>query len=213
MLDRMWRWLQNLFNLPSNSKKTTAALPSAVGSPGETRVLNDEDYEFLFNQLLEGVTHGWQAPRVQRFFEQLGEQGSHARWVHWLQQYYGPKVLASSVPNLELSQKLVLLAYQTQYLPKWMEIGAMANAIAQNIQKKTVTNPIWEYDGPDAGDLDLDETQLPQPESITLEELLDKLQQDEALAQQLAAQLGISETEPQVLVRHLLERFEQDSKS
>ncbi|MDY6781607.1 MAG: hypothetical protein SW833_03470 [Cyanobacteriota bacterium] len=205
----MWRWLQNVFKGSSNSTKV--ALSPAAEDKGEIPPLSDEDYNFLFGQLLDGVAHGWQAPRVQRFFEQLGEQGKHPLWIRWLQQSYGPKVLASPVPDLELSKKLVLLAHQTQYLPKIMEVGAMANAIAQSIQQKATINPIWEYDGPDAGSLD--ETQAAQPEYITPDELLKRLEQDPAFAQQLAAQLGINETEPQVLLRVLLQRFQQDGQS
>lgn len=212
MFDKVWRWLQNFLQISSSPNKTKAALPPAAVTAGTIPPLKDEDYEFLFNQLLEGVAHGWQAPRVRRFFEQLGEQGSHAVWVQWLQRYYGPKVLAASAPNVALSQQLVLLAYQTQHLPKLMEIGAMANAIAQKLQQKTENSPIWEYNGPDAKELDLDETQLPQPEHITVDELLDRLQQDESLARQLAEQLGLHETDPQTLVRVLLERSQQEGK-
>lgn len=209
MLDKTWRSLKNFFSSKQNKASTNTA---TEGDPA-ARSLSDEDYEFLFEQLLEGVAHGWQTSRVQRFFEQLGEQGHHAPWIHWLQRYYGPKVLASPVPDLDLAQRLVLLAYQTQYIPKIMEIGAMSNAIAQQIQLKTATSPIWEYDGPDAGEFsDSSNAPQPQPEYLTADELLVRLQQDDSLAQQLAEQLGISDTDPQTLVRVLLERLQPESE-
>jgi hypothetical protein len=77
-------------------------------STGNPKPLSDTDYEFLYTQLLEGVTHGWQQPRVLRFFESLGDRGSQAEWVGWLRRF-GDRLLASPVPNNELAARMVQL--------------------------------------------------------------------------------------------------------
>lgn len=207
MFDKTWQSLKNFFQSSDNSTTARVTAPTTASDPRSIPSLSDEDCAFLFEQLLEGVSHGWQTSRVQRFFEQLGEQGSHVTWVEWLQRYYAPKVLASPSPNLELAQKLILLAQQTQYLPKIMEVGAMSNAIAQELQSRVARNPLWEYNGPDA-----DESyDAPPMQYLSADELLLGIQQDENLAQQIASQLGVSETDPETLLRLLLERFQVES--
>ncbi|MBD2578406.1 hypothetical protein [Oscillatoria sp. FACHB-1406] len=207
MFDKTWRSLKNFFQSSDNSTTARVTAPTTASDARSIPSLSDEDCAFLFEQLLEGVSHGWQTLRVQRFFEQLGEQGSHVTWVHWLQRYYAPKVLASPTPDLELAQKLTLLAQQTQYLPKIMEVGAMSNAIAQELQRRATRNPILEYSG-----IDADESyDAPEVKYVTPDELLLGIQQDENLAQQIASQLGVSETDPEILLRLLLERFQVES--
>jgi len=176
------------------------------------RPLEDADYEFLFAQLLEGVAHGWQPQRVQRFFEQLGEQGNHVPWIDWLKRF-AAQVLNSPDPDLELADRLVLLAHQTQHLPKIVEIGAMSNAIAQELQRQAKTNTIWEYDGADA--VPPNSPTAPQTEQqivLTFEELAQRLQQDENLARQIARQLDLDNAQPQAILQALHQRLQNQEE-
>ena len=49
--------------------------------------LTDADYEFLFNQLLDGVAHGWNQIRIIKFFQALGTRGEERYWVAWLSKF------------------------------------------------------------------------------------------------------------------------------
>lgn len=202
MIDTIGRWFKGLFS--SSSDATETANPSSLE---EARSLSDSDYEFLFEQLLEGVGHGWQAPRIQRFFEQLGEQGRHDLWVDWMHRF-ASKVLSSPSPQTELTERLILLANQTQYLPKLNEVGAMAHAIAKGLQQRQSQNPIWEYDGGDFGGNAAEQSQ--QVETLTMDELLVRLQQDEALARQVALQLGLDSSDPSAILKALIEQAQAE---
>ncbi|MBE9119037.1 hypothetical protein IQ249_24410 [Lusitaniella coriacea LEGE 07157] len=204
MIDTIGRWFKGLFS--SSSETQEAAKGSSVE---EARSLSDSDYEFLFEQLLEGVGHGWQAPRIQRFFEQLGEQGRHDLWIDWMHRF-ATKVLASPSPQKELSERLILLANQTQYLPKLNEVGAMAYAIAQKLQQRQSQNPIWEYEGADSGGNASEQGQ--QVETLTMDELLARLQQDEALARQVALQLGLESSDPSAILKALIDQAQAGSE-
>lgn len=206
MSNTFWRGFRNFFGSQGNATST-----SEKTSSDGIRPLEDADYEFLFSQLLEGVAHGWQQQRVRRFFEQLGEQGSHILWVDWLNRY-GPRVLASPDPQPKLAENLVLLAHQTQNIPKIMKIGAICNAIAQQLQAKAPSNPIWEYDSVDANLPTAPEVPPSEQQQIVLsvEEFVDRLQQDENFARQVAQQLGLDTIEPQLILQRLQEQAQAE---
>lgn len=181
--------------------------------------LADSDYEYLFRQLLEGVGHGWDQQRVSRWFEGLKGRITEADWVGWLRRF-GERVLASPAPNDELAMRLVHLADQAQSTPALQEIGNLAYDIGRQLLNRDSSGAIWEYEGPDASAtesfppltaLDQEGEQINQEaaatETITLDELLERLQQDPNLLQLIAQQLGIETNEPQVIIQELLNQF------
>jgi len=122
--------------------------------PRPYRPLSDEDYEYLWTQLLEGVAYGWQPGRIQRFFETLGDRGHRDAWLAWLERYEA-KILANPPQDRALAKRLVKLGEHTQALPKQssaQRVGQTAARLGKVLllPKKTSSQPIWEYDGPDA---------------------------------------------------------------
>lgn len=113
--------------------------------------LSDADYEFLFTQLLEGITHGWHDHRIIKFFQQLGDRGKSADWVAWLDRYR-LKLLKSSIQSKrQLGTIMIRFGELTQSAPEVNLIGAAAHRIGRellfgNSQSQEI---IWEYDGPD----------------------------------------------------------------
>ena len=203
------------------------------------RPLDDSDYEYLFRQLLEGVAHSWQQERVVRWFEGLKERISYAQWVGWLRRF-GERVLASSAPNSELAMRLVLLGEQTQSIPSLQEIGAVTYEIGTQLLSRETSGVVWEYEGPDGGattpstllpssnnevwegsnnevwqaEGGIENTQASaEPETITLEELFVRLEQDPNLCQMIAQQLGIESSEPQVIIQELINQFNATNES
>jgi len=182
--------------------------------------LSDTDYEFIFSQLLDGVAHGWHEGRIVKFFEQLGDLGKSRHWVPWLQRF-GDKVLASPTPNLQLADRLLRLGSMAQSFSQTAPIGEAAYAIGRQLYTRESGAAIWEYDGFDdnAGFIDasgengypltLDPSNLdPELETITLEELLVRLQGDPDLLQQLSGQLGVTPDNPQAIIDAMIERFQ-----
>src|SRR6476469_786330 len=216
MLRRIWqaiaRWFQNLVG---GGRSLTP--PPVRKEPPKS--LTDTDYDFLFGQLLEGVSHGWQRDRVLQFFAALKGRATEAEWVAWLRGF-GERVLASPAPNNELASRMVALGELGVG-----EIGDVAIDIGMQLLMRQPGyqaaqdpyaasedfRPIYEYEqGPSLGD---ESQEAPQPQQVSLDELLVMLQQDPALVEQIAFQLQIDTTDPQVIVEELVRQFEAANQS
>ncbi|MBE9128341.1 hypothetical protein IQ258_19770, partial [Coleofasciculus sp. LEGE 07081] len=208
MLGRIWQWLKGLFrrlfgvgtSSPHPERYRENQERQEVETPPP---LADSDYEYLFRQLLEGVTHGWQQERVLKFFESLNGRVTNAQWVSWLERY-GESVLASKASNHELARPMVKLGEMTQFIPSVRDIGEAAYSIGSQVLTREHTGAVWEYEGPDANPRTPQPTphpegEVPQGEAITLDELFDRLQKDANLRQLITQQLGIDSTDPQVI--------------
>ncbi len=104
MLNKIWqsfvRWFRKLFG---RGGRSLDRLPNAELPP-----LDDTDREYLFMQLLEGVAHGWQQPRVIGFFNKIRQRVRKSEWLEWLDRF-GNNLLNAPVPNYELAGRMVQL--------------------------------------------------------------------------------------------------------
>ncbi|NJL01235.1 MAG: hypothetical protein HC910_11995 [Spirulinaceae cyanobacterium SM2_1_0] len=170
--------------------------------------LSDADCDFLFNQLLEGVAHGWDGGRVEQFFDHTRDRAKISHWLDWLQRY-GERLTTAATPDPELAKRLEQLAAQVQRTPHLVEFGASAQAIAQQLRTRQTTGVVWEYDGPDSifsrGTPQEPLTTPGQPgvETLTLDELFERLQIDPELRRRIAAQVGVESDDPLVIVQAL----------
>ncbi|MEM9539576.1 MAG: hypothetical protein AAGA60_08695 [Cyanobacteria bacterium P01_E01_bin.42] len=214
MFKKLWQWLKNLigiFSPRAEPLKLAESASSQEESSQDNAVpeLSDRDYEFLFNQVLEGVAHGWQAPRIKQFFEQTQDRITITQWVNWLLEF-GKKAINSPNPDRELARRLDLLARQTQSLPIISEIGAASLAIAQRLLQQVPQAEVWEYDGPDlAADSAPSQTQ---PVVFTLEELNAKLKEDDNFRQAIAQQMGINSDDPMVILQAVTHQVMQQQQ-
>jgi tetratricopeptide (TPR) repeat protein len=218
LFERIWQWLKRILGL-----ETTQGNRRGKRADGDTiQNLSDTDYEFLFAQLLEGVAHGWHEGRILKFFQKLGEQGKQKYWIAWLERF-GAKALASAAPNQQLAARMMRLGELAQSFPDIEQIGEGSYAIGRKIYTRNVGDVIWEYDGADA---QVPVSSISSPpeasaaveienapamgenlETMTIDELLVRLQSDRTLATQMAQQLGIDTTDPQIIVDRLIESF------
>jgi hypothetical protein len=215
MLKKLWQSLSGS-ETDGNSKQ---AGKSGTSAPP----LIESDYEFLFLQLLEGVIHGWQQPRVIGFFEVIEDRISQQQWLDWLKNSFGPKLLASPAPDNVLASRMVQLGE--------MRCGAIGD-LAYDLGMQVLTrgqHPVFvdfntdEVDGDDADIIefagaDLARDTLPSlqenneeigGQEISIEELYQILQQDPNLAQQLSQELGLDVTEPEAIIQALVAQAEQ----
>lgn len=111
--------------------------------------LADADYEFLFNQLLEGVAHGWHPVKIAKFFQRLGERGEQKLWVNWLERYQAKIAASSDSYQQPLAARMMRLGEITQTIPSIKQIGRTAHSIGREILQKKNADLIWEYNGSD----------------------------------------------------------------
>jgi tetratricopeptide (TPR) repeat protein len=218
LFERIWQWLKSILGL----EKTQGNRRGKRTDGDAPQNLSDTDYEFLFAQLLEGVAHGWHEGRILKFFQKLGEQGKQKYWIAWLERF-GAKALASAAPNQQLAARMIRLGELAQSFPEIEQIGQTSYAIGRKIYTRNVGDAIWEYDG---ADVEVPASPINSPpaagaavevenapatgenlETMTIEQLLVRLQNDRALATQMASQLGIETTDPQTIVERLIESF------
>ncbi|NES81635.1 MAG: hypothetical protein F6K10_09625 [Moorea sp. SIO2B7] len=162
MVGQIWQWFQGLFQGLSDNKQTKTASVRSSSLHQQTREdeqksspqLTDTDYEFLFTQLLEGVSHGWHEERILKFFKQLGTRGDQKKWVTWLGRF-GQKLLASPTVNHQLAAQMLQLGEITQSLPSIEKIGNASYEIGQQLLTVDANNIIWKDDSSDiAHDID-----------------------------------------------------------
>ncbi len=145
MLGKICQWLKRFFQRLFSLFKEEAEEDHTQAPPS----LTDTDYEFLFNQLLEGVAHDWNQGQILKFFEDLGERGNTEQWVAWLRRF-GERVLASPAPNRELGERMVRLGDRARLLPSIREIGAAAYEIGRQLLIRETSGAVGEDGGQDS---------------------------------------------------------------
>jgi hypothetical protein len=86
-------------------KKTPKALAAAADLPP----LTADDRKYLFFQLLEGVVHGWQQPRVVKFFAKIKHRVPKSQWLAWLETF-GEELVAEQNPSEDLARRMIQLS-------------------------------------------------------------------------------------------------------
>ncbi len=111
--------------------------------------LADADYEFLFNQLLEGIAHGWHDHRIVKFFNQLGDRGNQEDWVIWLERLRTRVLTLPIESKRQLGTMMIRLGELTQSAPEVKQIGTISNHIGRELLFGNTEDVIWEYVGSD----------------------------------------------------------------
>jgi len=228
MLKRLVNWFkkffQGLFGTKQQSSQNLRS-PSHSSPSSPAPPLNDTDLEFLFAELLEGVHQARGQAWAEKWLLNIEHRVPEQRWVEWLKKF-GDKLLAAPNPNNELASRLVQLGELGVG-----EVSAVAYDIGMGLLTRNQVEPIWEYTGPDAA---IENDELPQasaqkteslvqeeqPEiapsdteeegeyqTITLEELMDLMQNDVNLRAQIAQQLGIETDDPEVIIQALVNQY------
>ncbi|MCV3212924.1 hypothetical protein OGM63_05165 [Plectonema radiosum NIES-515] len=143
MLNRLLHWLKRFFQRLFGKKQTSSSSVADVQKE-PAPPLTDTDLEFLFSELLEGVHQARGQAWALKWLHNIEHRISTQRWLEWLQGF-SQKLLASPAPNNELASRMVDLGE--------LEVGEVGDAaydIGMRLLTRNVSEPVWEYDGPDA---------------------------------------------------------------
>ena len=132
-----------------NSTQAERDLPKPEELSQPVSCLSDADYEFLFDQLLEGITHGWQDRRIAKFFARLGDRGKQSDWVAWLERLQKKVVTLPNQSQRQLATMMIRFGDLTQVIPEIKPIGAASRRIGRELLFSNAEDEIWEYVGPD----------------------------------------------------------------
>jgi tetratricopeptide (TPR) repeat protein len=112
--------------------------------------LTDEDYEFLFNQLLEGVAHGWHLGKIVKFFNNLETRSiSSSEWIAWLLKFEQKIVFSNEPSQRRVGAIMMRFGELTQGDLELKELGTLTNKIGKKLFLGNTAELIWEYDGID----------------------------------------------------------------
>jgi hypothetical protein len=215
MLKRLIQWLKKLFQGLFGGKPSRSSVRRDVPKEPAPQ-LSDTDLEFLFNELLEGVHQARGQAWAVKWLHNIEHRISTERWIEWL-RHLGERLLASPTPNNELAARLVQLGELGVG-----QVGEVAYDMGMQLLTRNQGEPIWEYAGPDAvsallpQESDLvsnaadtgDNPSEGDYETVTLEQLLTMMEQDQTLAEQIAQQLGMETNDPQVIIQALINQYQ-----
>lgn len=129
----------------TKSEETEGLIPSS-----HDRVsLTDADYEFLFDQLLDGVAHGWNQLKIIKFFQNLGTRGEESHWVAWLEKFSTKIPDVTNDSQRRLGAIMLRLAEVTQSAAELSQLSAISSQMGKKLFFGNIKNLIWEYDGLD----------------------------------------------------------------
>jgi len=204
MFQKIWQWIKQFFQKLFGGSSSDRPETNQTSENGQLPPpLTDTDYDFLFNELLEGIARGWTQDRILQFFEVLGERGTPEKWQEWLERF-GDRLMKSRAPNTQLAARMVAFGNKTRSLPSIRPVGALSKEIGNQLLSRDGGGGIWEYDGPDAPP---PSGQQPQVEQVSLEELVQRLQQDPNLLRNVAQQLGLDTTDVDTVVQVLQQQL------
>jgi len=144
----MLKWLTKEKTSESDIKNSNQETED-LGEVSFSSELTDADYDFLFNQLLEGVAHGWNQFKIIKFFQNLGSRGEQDHWVAWLER------LSAKIPDVtndsqrRLGAIMLRLAEVTQSAAELSQLSAVSAEMGKKLFFGKIANLIWEYDGLD----------------------------------------------------------------
>ncbi|MGI0482366.1 tetratricopeptide repeat protein [Geminocystis sp. CENA526] len=173
--------------------------------------VKDNDLEFLFHQLLQGVANGWQENRIEQFFEKLSPKITVETWLAWLQRYRN-QLMASPAPHYHFAARMIILGEVTASLPFLRPIGDLAYEIGTELLNRRQNNPMVESlrsrlnpDNETDRENELNES------ASSLGDVLSLLQNNPEFAENTAKELGINTVDPGVIIEKIVQETELES--
>lgn len=132
----------------SNSSQANRDSQQPESNTPTPNSLSDADYEFLFDQLLKGIAHGWHERRIIKFFARLSDRANQDDWIAWLERIKPWLIELPIQSKHQLGNILIRLGKLTESTTEVNRIGAISSSLGRELLLGTTT-AIWEYVGSD----------------------------------------------------------------
>ena len=164
-------------------------------------LLSDADYEFLFNQLLEGIAHGWHDRRIVKFFQQLGDRAKQEDWIVWLEQVRPKLLKLPAQSQQQLGMLMMRLGELTKSTTEIAPIGTAAYSFGRELLLGKGTTVVWEYVGSDlVSEASEGETSLQtETEVESLEQISSKLATEKSPSEREIEPSAVEDPAPSLL--------------
>ncbi|VEP18331.1 hypothetical protein H1P_750015 [Hyella patelloides LEGE 07179] len=155
-----------------NKRATSSSSSEELGgnrqySPSSASALTEEDYEFLFNQLLDGVAHGWHLGKIIKFFNNIESRSHPSEWVTWLGRFEHKIVYSDDPSQRRVGAIMMRFSELTQSHSELQQLSEVFQRIGKKLFIGSTFELIWEYDGLDRvteEDIDLEVADTNEPE-------------------------------------------------
>lgn len=226
MSNNLWSSLKDIsshfFSFKSETQESTL-LPEMSEKQEENNVpkrnndfkFTDQDLEFLFNQLLEGVVNGWQSHRILQFFEKLEYRVTIDEWLEWLKRFE-TNMMSSYGNNERLASKMIIFGEITKSLSLIKPIADLAYSIGEKLLNGNEINSLIEFPETnvlinlDTNDEYEEEDLLFDPPQESFRNVIKRIQKDANFAQIMADELGLESSQPDFVVEKLLEKEKRE---
>ncbi len=204
MIKKLWQWVKGSEDsiLGDQEQEIPEDYPNSSRdkkTPSNSYV-KEENLEYLFSQLLEGVSKGWTENRIEQFFQALEPKITIEIWLKWLHKYRH-KLLNSHAPNYHLASRMIILGELTATLPFLRPVGDLAYEVGQEILHRTDGDLEIESLSPDSEK----DAQGNSPQPLTsLADILELLQKNTQFAEEMAQKLGLKTTDPGIIMEKLI---------
>jgi tetratricopeptide (TPR) repeat protein len=147
--------------------------------------LAEEDYEFLFNQLLDGIAHGWHLGKIIKFFNNIEAVSTPSQWLNWLEKFEQRIAYNADPSQKRVGAIMMRFGELTQSNLELEELGGACHRIGKKLFLGETTALIWEYSGQDRvvrennlevspfSDLE-SVTEIPESNSVDTEEIVEE---------------------------------------
>ena len=133
----------------SNSSQANRDSQQPESNTPTPNSLSDADYEFLFDQLLKGIAHGWHERRIIKFFARLSDRANQDDWIAWLERIK-PWLMELPIQSKhQLGNILIRLGKLTESTTEVNRIGSISSSLGRELLLGDTTTAIWEYVGTD----------------------------------------------------------------
>lgn len=171
----------------SISSNLSSSSPNALDNQQHSG-LEDDDYEFLFNQLLDGVAHGWHIGKIIKFFNNLESVSTPSQWLDWLEEFEQKIVYGADHPSQQRVGAIMMrFGELTQSNFELAQFGTACHRIGQKLFLGNTEDLIWEYSGQDQVRQEDNQVEVAQPNHLeSVSSIIDFSESNSTVSEELS---------------------------